>query len=115
MTRSMGEVVTSRSRHRNHFSQRVAPGLSCFGLDGVEDPGMEIQNQVVKTTDCSGSFIEGQPFPGRLRIPRARYRFANLCGRRNLYAPNNFSRCRITDFDNVSLSSRNYAMSVALL
>lgn len=59
VARSVRQIVAGRTRDGNQFGQRIAPGLSRFTLDGIEDLAVALQNEVVEPSNHRRAFIEG--------------------------------------------------------
>ena len=102
----MREVVPRCSGNRNDLGKRIAARLSCFRLDGVDNPVAAIQNEIMKSPDNPAAFLERQIFPSGLGFTRERSGYLNVSARCKLYLTHNFAGCRISNFDNVSLVDR---------
>ena len=102
MFRAMCGVVPRGSGYRDDFGKRIAPRLSGFRLDGIQNPVAAVQNAIMKTPDDAGAFRERDVFPSALGFASPESRFLNIGARCKLYLTYNFAGGRISNFDNVS-------------
>jgi hypothetical protein len=63
-----------------------------------------VENKVVKAADNARTAGKRQRFPSLLDFPGARYGIMDAGWACNLHMPNDFSRRRISNFDNVPFS-----------
>ena len=102
----MRKVIPRRPGYSDNLGQRIAARLSRFRLDGVENPVAAVQNEVMKSADNPCPIREARILPSTLGFPRAGSGYLNLGIRCKRDLTNNFARCRISYFDNVSLVDR---------